>query len=113
MPEAEAQGRRRLVIAPYRGHWEVAEFPEQRVTRASCGHLGWISPPGDMLIAQCSDAEIICMDCFDAAGGLANLPADAKMETAPGLMDFAARTLGEDPAETIRRFMNRWNIEER
>jgi hypothetical protein len=97
-----------LLLAVYRGHWEINDYPGSRVLKANCGHLAWLSPQGERYVDE--GAYLCCMDCGDEL-----FRADDKeirKQAVAGAVDHIQANLGQPAADFARTFMRRHGIRE-
>lgn len=99
------QSEHYLVVAPYAGPHEIAEYPTSRVIKASCGHLAWLSPQGEQYVAA---GTIVCLHCAEPMLKNPDIPQIA----AVGALEAIAAQAGDLAAWKVRAMMRRANIAE-
>jgi hypothetical protein len=96
-----------LVLQPYGSHREIVLYPTSRIVRANCGHLCWLSPQGEPMLAT---AYTICIPCQEATYFPTGDPED--MRTVPGAVEALGALWGDEVADSIREELRRRKITE-
>jgi hypothetical protein len=94
-----------LLLAPYRGHWEIVSYPSARVLKANCGHLVWLSPQGEGHVQTCYTA------CCDCAEELIRDPNSTGMAV-PGALDYIRAHASDAEMREVRAVMREFGIQE-
>lgn len=95
-----------LVLATYHGHLEIVAHPTSRVLRANCGHLAWLSPPGEAIMDR--GAYTTCEDCYE----LSVLPEGAEKVAVPGAVESLEALWGMRIGDAVREELRRRGIRE-
>ncbi len=97
-----------LVLAPYRGPWEVGIYLTGRVVKADCGHHAWLSLQGEPYLGV-DGCQSQCMDCYDAE---TSLIADKDVRVVPGAVEEIRRLHGDEFTGQVKDFMRTYGIRE-
>lgn len=96
-----------LLVAPYRSHREIMDYPESRVVKAHCGHYAWLSPQGEPYFETC---YVICLDCAEDV--MMDSDPQSQKYAVPGSLEAIEARLGAVEAGHARAFMRQLGIRE-
>lgn len=94
-----------LILQVYKHHRQIILYPTSRIVRANCGHLAWLSPQGEGLLAT---AYTLCTECYEASV----YPDDRKENTVPGAVQALEELWGTETAEAVREELRQRGIKE-
>jgi len=94
-----------LVVAPFRTHLDVVAYPTSRMIRANCGHLAWLSPQGEHMVAV---AYTCCSDCAQEV--LIDESAGHERRAVPGAIEALRALHGDEEADKARAFLRAHGI---
>lgn len=87
------------------------KFPEgSKHVRADCGHMVYVAPAGQKILAESDDTYAVCMHCIPSSARFSHVPAEIEAELVEALgAEAAIRTITEFRAMVQRAEASRRN----